>query len=586
MYITRATIKNFRSLADIEIALHEYTALVGLNDSGKSNLLRALNLFFNGQTDPGKELDFLRDFSQQGKVIGKKAKQIEIELEFSPPKNYADNGPVVWKRIFRQESTTPFLETLVRKNGADFSAGSRVAYWVKNLKYEYVPAVRGESFFIILKRRLYTALAATVAHKLTNASGAFLKELRKELGAIESESKRLLNLQTEFSLPGDLGELFETLDFDAADAHSRTALKNRGDGIQGRHVPVILKFLADQRKINSAKGKPPEETIWGFEEPENNLELAKQIEVAQEFQQYSRTIQILVSTHSPAFYGSALAADGVRVARRVAGKTDFSKTLPAENIDEHLGLMPFIEPYLKKAVAERDQLVESIKALKENVLVPKKAALYVEGKTDSQILHATFKSLNIKPNFEILTKAEGAGVNWIVGCCVARASLTDLSEKTAALFDDDSAGREALTTIDQHCKAIGRAGKIKNFVVGKTNGDDEIREIKKKGIKIPFCIEELAGNAVWEQAETKNWLEERKNLVSLNSQLLDSKTTLTQELDKRIGANLHARRLVEFQVIDEKKSKMADELCEFLATSAPAPSLEVLARDIASYFGC
>lgn len=586
MYISRASIKNFRSLAEVEISLDGYTALVGLNDSGKSNLLRALNLFFNGQTDPGKELDFPRDFSQQGKVIGGKARQIEIELEFSPPKNYSDNGPVIWRRIFRAESTAPFSELLIRKSGEDFSSGSRVAYWVKNLKYEYVPAIRGESFFVILKRRLYTALAATVAHKLTTASGAFLKELRKELSAIESESKRLLDLQTEFSLPGDLGELFETLDFDAADAHSRTALKNRGDGIQGRHVPVILKFLADQRKINSAKGKPPEETIWGFEEPENNLELSKQMEVAQEFEQYSKSIQILVSTHSPAFYGSALTANGVRVARRIAGKTAFNNTFPAENIDEHLGLMPFIQPYLEKAVAERDQLVQSIKSLRENVLVPKKAALYVEGKTDSDILSATFKSLGIKPNFEIHTKDHGAGVNWIVGCCIARASLTDLNEKTAALFDNDAAGREALAKIDRQCAAIGRTGKIKHFVVGKNNGDDEIREIKKKKINIPICIEELAGPAIWEYAEAKGWLEERENLVKQNSHLLDSKTTLTQILDSLIGANLHARRLVEFQVIHDNKSKVANQLCKFLLTDVPSPSLEALAREIADYFGC
>lgn len=74
MYIKRVKVINFRSLVDVDVALDDYTALVGVNDSGKSNLLRALNLFFNGQTDLGHPLNFASDFSQQARVIGKKAK--------------------------------------------------------------------------------------------------------------------------------------------------------------------------------------------------------------------------------------------------------------------------------------------------------------------------------------------------------------------------------------------------------------------------------------------------------------------------------------------------------------------------------
>ena len=36
---------------------------VGMNDVGKSNVLKALNLFFNGQTDYNVDFDFKKDFS-------------------------------------------------------------------------------------------------------------------------------------------------------------------------------------------------------------------------------------------------------------------------------------------------------------------------------------------------------------------------------------------------------------------------------------------------------------------------------------------------------------------------------------------
>lgn len=45
-------VENFRSLRRIEmIDLDEYVPIIGLNSSGKSNVLRALNLFFNAYLD-------------------------------------------------------------------------------------------------------------------------------------------------------------------------------------------------------------------------------------------------------------------------------------------------------------------------------------------------------------------------------------------------------------------------------------------------------------------------------------------------------------------------------------------------------
>lgn len=59
--IRHIEIKNFRSIRSLSLDANDLTTLVGDNDSGKSNVLRALNLFFNGQTDPGQSLDFLVD---------------------------------------------------------------------------------------------------------------------------------------------------------------------------------------------------------------------------------------------------------------------------------------------------------------------------------------------------------------------------------------------------------------------------------------------------------------------------------------------------------------------------------------------
>lgn len=56
--IKRIEISNFRSIQKIAIDCARLQVIVGNNDAGKSNILRALNLFFNHETNPGENLIF------------------------------------------------------------------------------------------------------------------------------------------------------------------------------------------------------------------------------------------------------------------------------------------------------------------------------------------------------------------------------------------------------------------------------------------------------------------------------------------------------------------------------------------------
>jgi len=62
--IDEIEIYSFRSIVNLKLkGLKDITILSGKNDSGKSNVLKALNLFFNNETDWKTQLDFIRDFS-------------------------------------------------------------------------------------------------------------------------------------------------------------------------------------------------------------------------------------------------------------------------------------------------------------------------------------------------------------------------------------------------------------------------------------------------------------------------------------------------------------------------------------------
>ena len=93
-------IKNFRSIVDETITLDDFNVFVGLNDCGKSNVLKALNLFFNGETEIGVPLDFPRDYSQHGKTGKGKAREIVVELELFVPENFNETGIKKWKKVW------------------------------------------------------------------------------------------------------------------------------------------------------------------------------------------------------------------------------------------------------------------------------------------------------------------------------------------------------------------------------------------------------------------------------------------------------------------------------------------------------
>lgn len=102
--IKRIHVKNFRSLVDETIELSDYNFFVGKNDSGKSNVLKALNLFFNDRTDFNTPYDFDSDYSKFAKRGAKQAreKQIDVESIGFDAKHIAESGhPVVRESAVR-----------------------------------------------------------------------------------------------------------------------------------------------------------------------------------------------------------------------------------------------------------------------------------------------------------------------------------------------------------------------------------------------------------------------------------------------------------------------------------------------------
>lgn len=398
--LKQVRIRNFRSIVDQAFDLGALTVIVGANDAGKSNFLRALNLFFNSETDPGRPFDFSADFSTRASVGKGKARQIEVSLDLEPPEGFSNRNLVRWKRYWREGVPRWVSEELFWLNTKDaISGASKIKPWCDRIKYKYVPAIKGREYFTLLLRDLHDTLAETVDSELRAASTDFIRAIRQHTDSISETVSKSLGLRSHLQLPANLRSLFEVLDFETTSDSVPTSrsLQLRGDGVKVRHIAAILKFLADQDKKLSAKGKIRPTTIWGYEEPENNLELRRAAQHADELLQYSDQIQIVLTTHSPAFY-SLVPLHPLRVVGLIAiGDKSGTRLEPftkksTNELDESLGLMPLVAPYIMeqtRRLEEQERAAEETAAFLRNVTKP---IVIVAGETDAEYIEAALKT--------------------------------------------------------------------------------------------------------------------------------------------------------------------------------------------------
>jgi predicted ATP-dependent endonuclease of OLD family len=184
----------------------------GRNDSGKSNLLKALNLFFNGRTSFDDIFNFERDYSKHALLKARektKGRQfISIKLYFNEEsiegkydlKKLIKNNGEVWV----ERKWWRYNESTYEQNIPDYlenaSPGIKRSFsvFLNSIKYIYIPAFKNEAVFSYILR-----LAG-------DTEGVFLdKEAKENLDNKIAETTKQLSqdfsditkINTKISLP-------------------------------------------------------------------------------------------------------------------------------------------------------------------------------------------------------------------------------------------------------------------------------------------------------------------------------------------------------------------------------------------------
>jgi AAA15 family ATPase/GTPase len=363
--IKQIEIKNFRSFGNRRkesyklIKANDLNIISGANDSGKSNVLRALNLFFNGNTNHYQFFDFERDFFRKSELdeLDVKEEIVTVKIWFFNDKNKNKNRTQPekaylpaefwvskkWKKTsqysnadlrssieidFEKEKGDFFNNFLVDSSSdnkdliSNFKAGlqKQLTDFLSAIQFHYVPAIKDKDYFSHLFGELQQTLWKTKTSIVENKKVDFETAIQKETDKLMLDFKDSIASNTSaesiapvFQLPADLINLFRALVVQTGNVD----LTLRGDGLQAKLIPEILNFIAQKelgftsRSIKSGY-KAKKSFIWGFEEPENSYEYRNAQILAEKFRDnYANNAQIFITTHSFNF----LALEGEHISK-------------------------------------------------------------------------------------------------------------------------------------------------------------------------------------------------------------------------------------------------------------------------------
>lgn len=463
MQLINFSVTNYRSITTAhKIAVNDITVLIGKNNEGKSNLLRALQVAMEllqehafaerglarrVYRDEYSSYRWKRDFPitlQERKAANQTIFRLEFLLNDEEIEDFKNviganlNGSLPLDiRISKNNEPDIHLrksgkntKTLEKKLGkiADFIA--------RRIYFNYIPAVRTDREAIdVITRMLSQELrvlerddnylnALKVIHDLQQP---ILDELATNLEAPLTEFLPSIK-DVKIEVPEASRRVGIRRDFNVIiDDGTPTNIEYKGDGVKSL---VTLGLLKNMRRHPGA-------SIIAIEEPESHLHPGAIHQLNEIIHTLSESNQVIITTHNPLFVDRA----NIRSNIIISG----GKALPAKNVD-----------------AIRDLL--GIKA--SDNLTHANYALVVEGAEDVTSLKALLPTLSsrigkaIKENIMVIEPIGGAG-NLSYKLSLLKTSLCE----TYTLLDNDVAGRKAfekaeedsLITIDA-CTMVTCAG--------------------------------------------------------------------------------------------------------------------------------
>ena len=540
--ISKIEINYFRSVYSVTLAKNnDINVLIGGNDSGKSNILKALNLFFNNQTELQTAFSFSSDLSRLREEQARATKGrafLWSKITF--------NNFLKWKSLPKQFAVKKTWNRYDDQPVDTYPSGlsqSTIARFLNKISFHYIPAVRGRDIFSHYLNALHDALVEDEKAGVTDATAALMGTINQSTEDMSKRIKEGLGFTSNIQVPKDLRDLFSALDFSTKFSGYDIPLQKRGDGIQARHIPFILDFIARHSKRHH---------IWAYEEPENSLELGRAFELAEQFNsEFSTDNQIYMTTHSPAFYDLS----GDRVTKWfVTSKTykeepelvtEITPVSQNDLADKSLGVAALIASRAKDLFKEINELKQATEKLNQTVIAANLPQVIVEGPTDKRILDIAFTKLF--PDEETFCEFAPAGSCSNISSYIKSINILSqaIENPIIGLFDNDNAGLNEIKKFNKYKKADGSEfrviNKVKKIYCGVLPQPNEfnlpiqtVKDSLGSDFTIPVPIEFMFSGEVINQAVEENILELKERKTTAKDSELSIPVNLTQRFKEHL----------------------------------------------------
>ncbi|WP_438481751.1 AAA family ATPase [Oleiharenicola lentus] len=391
-------ISRFRSIRDSALPeLEHFSALVGLNNSGKSNFLRALNLFFTGKPEPETSFDLARNYFR-GELSAKKKKVISIAIHFTLPPSFnfrRELKPVetMLGRDFwiTKEWTPQNIEPLVYLNKAatplTASDVAKVNQFLALIAFRYVPnrvmpieIIRKEQQALrdVLVRRLakFKTQSAAVFNGLQSTAEALVQAVSEDINKFSPDIQKV-----RLATASSLADLAFQFGYRLSESGVEMDETEQGSGMQSLLMFETL-HLIDRDYFQHFGWK--QAALWAVEEPESSLNTALEARTAHFLARITNDkngrLQIISTTHSDLMIQYS---DRGYMIEKATLKTKFTETTATTKSAKDLlecasryGVTRWVNPIL---------------------LSPLDPVILVEGKFDRDFLDRIFAALNISP---------------------------------------------------------------------------------------------------------------------------------------------------------------------------------------------
>ena len=318
--ISKVKIKGFRSVRDSQDALSpfdDFNAFVGLNNSGKSNIIKAINVFFTNQVDLNTSLDFVMDYNRFDLKRKLRDKAIEISIEFTLPSTFKFHSKIknieeylqgkkftITKKWLR-DSKIPEYFFNDSSQPLDLADRQKIDQFLALINFRYIPnRVLPIDIIKSEHKALRDVLIRRLGKKGKESHTAFdtIQEISSEL--ISSLTKRIKYINPETNIikldtPKDWADIIFAFGYRLGYGDVEIEDVAQGSGIQSLLMLETL-YLIDKDYFQKFGWR--QASIWAIEEPESSLHQSLETQVASFLREISVSsnsrLQIFSATHS------------------------------------------------------------------------------------------------------------------------------------------------------------------------------------------------------------------------------------------------------------------------------------------------